>query len=50
MTKRQIKEVSVKKDNCINILYLLLLEMSCLKTFPSGKNSFFFFPSLISDI
>ena len=37
MIQRQIKEVSVRKDNFMKILYLLLFQMSCLQTFSSRK-------------
>ena len=37
MTRRQIKEVSVKKDNFMKILCLVLFQMSCLQTLTSRK-------------
>ena len=37
MIQRQIKEVSLKKGNCMKILYLLLFQMSCLQTLTSRK-------------
>ena len=52
MIKRQIKDLSIHKENCVSIAYAVQFQITCLKTFASKTNSFplFHFLLLIEDL